>query len=446
MTDSIDVALDDAKRRYLERNPESARLARAAAEVMPGGNTRSVLHTEPFGVRVDSAEGAVLTTVDGDQVVDLLGDYSAGLLGRRSEVAEAVRGVLDRGWGYGAMSEPETDFARALVGRFASVDQVRFTNSGSEANLMAVLTARHVTGRDRVVVFEGAYHGGPMTFLPGSAPLRVPFDFTVLPYNDVGAVEAEFTSHGHEIACVLVEPMLGAGGCIPASADFLSALRSLTHAHGALLVIDEVMTSRLGVGGAQQVYGVHADLTVLGKYFGGGLSFGAFGGSRQVMAAYDPVQGGLTHGGTFNNNAFTMAVGAAVAGLLDSDTLGQLNARGDRLRGRLDEALAPVGFCATGAGSMMTMHPTPGPVERWSDVADADPRWRRLLFHELLGRGYYVAGRGYLALSLALTDQHLNGFIAAARAFAEEYADLVASSATDTRAPPRTTDTWSDTL
>ena len=424
MTDPLDVALDDVTRRYRERNPRSAELARAAADVMPGGNTRSVLHTEPFALRVGSDEGAVLTTVDGEQVVDLLGDYSAGLLGRRPEVADAVRGVLARGWGYGAMAEPETAFARALVERFDSVDQVRFTNSGSEADLMAVLTARHVTGRDRVVVFEGAYHGGPMTFLPGGEPLRVPFDFTVLPYNDAAAVGAEFSSHGDEIACVLVEPMLGAGGCIPASAGFLAALRSLTSAHGSLLVMDEVMTSRLSVGGAQQVYGVRADLTVLGKYFGGGLSFGAFGGSRQVMAAFDPAQGGLTHGGTFNNNAFTMAVGTAVTELLDADTLTPLNERGDRLRDQLTEALSPIGFCVTGAGSMMTIHPVPGPVERWSDIAGVDPRWRRLLFHDLLSRGYYIAERGYLALSLALTEQHLHGFVAAARAFAEKYGQL----------------------
>ena len=146
MIDALDAALADATRRYRDRNPRSAELARAAAEVMPGGNTRSVLHTEPFGLRIAGAAGAVLTTVDGDEVVDLLGDYSAGLLGRRPEVADAVRGVLARGWGYGAMAGPETAFARALVERFDSVDQVRFTNSGSEADLMAVLTARHATG------------------------------------------------------------------------------------------------------------------------------------------------------------------------------------------------------------------------------------------------------------------------------------------------------------
>jgi glutamate-1-semialdehyde 2,1-aminomutase len=420
MTVALDVALDDATRRYVESNPESARLARAATEVMPGGNTRSVLHTEPFGVRIAGADGAVLTTVDGHRVVDLLGDYSAGLLGRRPEVADAVRAVLERGWGYGAMSEPETEFARALVKRFPSLDQVRFTNSGSEAALMAVLTARHVTGRDRVVVFEGAYHGGPMAFLPGSAPLRVPFDFAILPYNDAGAVEAELSRHGEQIACVLVEPMLGAGGCIPASHDFLSALRVLARTHGALLVMDEVMTSRLAVGGAQAVHDIPADLTVLGKYFAGGLSFGAFGGSRDVMAAFDPARGGLTHGGTFNNNAFTMASGTAVAALLDRDTLAGLNARGDRLRDRLSQALAPLGFCVTGAGSMMTIHPSPGPVVRWSDIADADTRWRRLLFHELLARGFYIAERGYLALSLAVTDADLDAFVEAVGAFAEE--------------------------
>jgi glutamate-1-semialdehyde 2,1-aminomutase len=429
MSDALGAALDAAMERYVASNPESGRLARAAAEVMPGGNTRSVLHTEPFGVRIASADGAMLTTVDGEHVVDLLGDYSAGLLGRRTEVADAVRAVLDRGWGYGAMSEPETDFARALAERFDSIDQLRFTNSGSEADLMAVLTARHVTGRDRVVVFEGGYHGGPMTFLPGSAPLRVPFAFTVLPYNGTAAVEAEFARHGEQIACVLVEPMLGAGGCIPATRSFLSALRKLTRAYGALLIMDEVMTSRLAVGGAQAVYDIRADLTVLGKYFGGGLSFGAFGGSRDVMAAYDPARGGLTHGGTFNNNAFTMAVGNAVAALLDSDALAGLNARGDRLRDRLSEALTPIGFCVTGVGSMMTIHPRPAPVVQWSDLAGVDPRWRRLLFHYLLARGYYVAERGYVALSLAVTDAHLDAFVEAAGAFAEEYAGLAATQA-----------------
>lgn len=420
VVDPLDAVLDAAVARFVADRPQSAALAARASAVMPGGNTRSVLHTDPFGIRIAHAEGAVLTTVDGDQIVDLLGDYSAGLLGRRPEVAEAIRDVLDRGWGFGAMSDAEADLAAALVRRFDSVDQIRFTNSGSEADLMAVLTARHVTGRDRVVVFEGAYHGGPMTFLPGSAPLRVPFEFSIVPYNDLAAVAAEFGTHGEGIAAVLVEPMLGAGGCIPAEPEFLTGLRRLCDEHGSLLILDEVMTSRLAVGGAQERYAVRADLTVLGKYVAGGLSFGAFGGSAKVMAAYDPALGGLTHGGTFNNNLFSMSVGAALLPLLDGRTLERLNARGDRLREALNEVLAPIGCCATGIGSMLTIHPVPAPVVQWTDVADADPRWRALLFHELLHRGYYIAQRGYLALSLAVTDAQLEGFVAAVAEIADE--------------------------
>ena len=182
-----------------------------------------------------------------------------------------------------------------------------------------------------------------------------------------------------------------------------------------MLIFDEVMTSRLAVGGAQEQYAVRADLTVLGKYFAGGLSFGAFGGSAAVMSAYDPARGGLTHGGTFNNNLFSMSVGAALTPLLDAGTLAALNARGDRLRERLLVELAPIGWCATGLGSMVTIHPVPGPVTAWSDVATVDPRWRQLLFHELLHRGFYIAQRGYLALSLAVTDEQLDGFVDAVR-------------------------------
>lgn len=168
-----------------------------------------------------------------------------------------------------------------------------------------------------------------------------------------------------------------------------------------------------------------ADITVLGKYFAGGLSFGAFGGSAQIMAAFDPERGGITHGGTFNNNLFSMSVGVALSGLLDAATLARLNERGDRLRDRLNAVLSQIGFCATGIGSMLTIHPVPGPVTSWSDVAGADPRRRQLLFHELLHRGYYVAQRGYLALSLAVTDEQLDGFVASIDDIAGEFRSIL---------------------
>jgi glutamate-1-semialdehyde 2,1-aminomutase len=417
---TLDDAVTEARARYVADHPISEQLAERAARVMPGGNTRSVLHIEPFAFRVVGADGAHLTDADGHRYLDLLGDYSAGLLGRRAAVAEVVRSVLDRGWSYGAMSEPETVFAEAVVARFPSVEQVRFTNSGTEANLMALLTARHATGRDRIVVFAGAYHGGPFYFGPGGRPLQAPFEYAVLPYNDVAAVESEFVSHGAATAALLVEPMMGAAGCIPGDPAFLTALRRVTEASGTVLIFDEVMTSRLAVGGAQELLGVTPDMTTVGKYLAGGLSFGAFGGRRDLMAAYDPHAGGLTHGGTFNNNAFTMAVGAAVhESLVDADTLAAVNKRGDGLRDALNAAFAasPLPFTATGWGSLVNVHPVPGPVRTPADLRAADPRWRELIFHDLLDAGFYISPRGYLALSMDITDEHLDAFVDAVAQF-----------------------------
>jgi glutamate-1-semialdehyde 2,1-aminomutase len=418
--DTLDDALAAAHERYAAAHPNSRRLAERAARVLPGGNTRSVLHIDPFAFRVAGATGAVLHDVDGHDYVDLLGDYSAGLLGRGEQVADVIRGVLDRGWSFGAMSEAETLFAEAVVARLPSIEQVRFTNSGTEANVMALMTARHATGRGRVVVYAGGYHGGPLYFGHGGGPLRIPFDYAVLPYNDAAAAEAEFAERGGDIACILVEPMQGAGGCIPGDPAFLATLRRLATEHGSVLIFDEVMTSRLAVGGAQSLLGITPDMTTLGKYLAGGLSFGAFGGTADLMAAFDPARGGLTHGGTFNNNAFTMAAGAAIGeALVDETALAAVNERGDRLRDGLQARLGGIGWCVTGWGSILNVHPVPGPVSSPADLADADPRWRQLFFHDMLAAGFYLSPRGYLALSMDVSDDDTGRFLAAVEAFCE---------------------------
>jgi glutamate-1-semialdehyde 2,1-aminomutase len=423
----LDDALRSARERYLRAHPRSAALAERARAVLPGGNTRSVLHIDPFAFRVAAVEGAYIRDVDGHKYLDLLGDYSAGLFGHCSTaVRDAVRATLDRGWSLGAMAEPEIAFAEAVVARFPAIEQVRFTNSGTEANLMAVMTARYATDRQRVVVFDGGYHGGLLYFGPSGAPLRVPFDYGVLPYNDIAAVEEEFAVHGERIACVLVEPMLGASGCIPAEPAFLDALRRCADSAGSLLIFDEVMTSRLSLGGAQQVLGITPDLTVLGKYLAGGLSFGAFGGRRDVMAAFDPDGGGLIHGGTFNNNAFTMAAGAAVhAAALTAESLAVLNERGGRLRDALSNVFAssPLPYSVTGWGSLCTIHPVEGSVRSAADARSGDLRWRDLLFHELLAGGFYFAQRGYIALSMDVSDADVARFVGAVAAFCERHHD-----------------------
>lgn len=371
-----------------------------------------MLDVRPFPFRVASASGSRLIDVDGHEYLDLLGDYSAGLLGHDpGPVEEAVKAALDLGWSYGGVHTDEIRFAEAVTERFPSIDQVRFTNSGTEANLMAVQLARHHTGRDRIVVCDLAYHGGLLYFGHGGEALLAPFDFQRIEFNDVAGVAAI----GCDVAAVLVEPMMGAAGCIPASTEFLRALRARCDEVGALLVFDEVMTSRMSSGGQQARCGVLPDLTTLGKYLAGGMTFGAFGGRGDVMAAFDPARGGtLTHGGTFNNNVVTMAAGAAaMRELLSADVLDELFGRGEELQRRLATVFAAssLPLCVTGLGSLMTVHTVDGPVRSPRDLAAADPDLKQLLFHELVERGCYMAARGYVALSAAITDADCDRFV-----------------------------------
>jgi len=421
-----DEAIVDAHSRYGDRRPNSAREAAAASVVLPAGSTRSVLDFDPFPFRVASAAGAELLDVDGHRLVDFLGDYTAGLLGHNPPVvADAVRRTLDRGWSLGSLAHDEHRLAELLCGRFPSLEQIRFTNSGTEANLMAISLCRHLTGRSKVLVFDGGYHGGLLYFGAGGEPIQAPYDYVRCRYNDAESVAAALADHGADVACILVEPMMGAGGCIPAEPGFLAALRALSDWHGVLLIFDEVMTSRMSTGGAQLRLDVTPDLTTLGKYLGGGITFGAFGGRADAMSAFDPKRGGsLTHGGTFNNNVFTMTAGAAaVEELLTPEVLDGLYAEGERFRRRVIDTLGPAGMTATGWGSLLSIHAANGEIHAPGDLVGIDHRIGELLFHAMMERGFYLARRGFIALSLAITEEHRDDFVAALADCLVEFTD-----------------------
>jgi glutamate-1-semialdehyde 2,1-aminomutase len=412
---SLDAALVEARRRYVVANPVSASWAQRAAEVLPGGNTRSVLHFDPFPFRVASADGQHLVDVDGHRYVDLLGNYTAGLLGHSpAAVRAAAHEAIDGGWALGAVHPNEVRLAELIAGRFASIEQVRFTNSGTEANLMALAVATNHTARSRVLVFDGGYHGGVLTF-GGHRDVNVPHDWIVSAYNDIGAADSVFAEQGDSIAAVLVEPLQGSAGCLPADPAFLRSLRRHCDDSGALLIFDEVMTSRLAPGGMQELLGITPDLTTLGKYLAGGFSFGAFGGRRQLMAAFDASAGGLLgHAGTFNNNVVSMAAGVAtLTEVLTPEVLAATNARGERLRADLNAAFTRhrVPMCATGSGSLINLHGTAGPVNSVDDLRSADDRWKELLFFAALEAGFYVARRGFVALSIEVTDDDVGAFV-----------------------------------
>jgi glutamate-1-semialdehyde 2,1-aminomutase len=420
-TTDLAARLAEAEARYIDANPESRRLHEERARFMPGGNTRTTIHQPPFPLTIVRGEGARITDADGHEYVDFLGEYTAGLYGHSHPViVEAIRQALADGIVLGAPNRYEATLAEAVCARFPAIDLVRFCNSGTEANLLALSLSRAVTGRSGVLVFAGGYHGGILVFAHGISPLNPPFQWVVGEYNDADGAVRLIGDHAHELAAVIVEPLQGAAGVIPGDPDFLRALRETTAAHGVLLIFDEVMSSRLSAGGMQEQLAIRPDLTTIAKYVGGGLTYGALGGRADLMSRFDPSRpDAFQHGGTFNNDVLTMAAGAAgLTRVLTGAEITRLNGLGDRLRDRLNAVAAERGleFCATGYGSLVGIHFTRGPVRSEGDVPES-AELRGLLHLHMLERGFSFGRRGFVSLSLPLAEPELDGFAAAVEEF-----------------------------
>jgi glutamate-1-semialdehyde 2,1-aminomutase len=414
-------AVAEATEAFVSRNPVSRERFAAAAAVLPGGNTRTSLFHEPFPLCMVGGTGCRLTDADGHEYLDFLGEFTAGILGHSPEpVKTAIRRALDAGMNLSSHTGLEAELAALLCARFPSFELVRFTNSGTEANLMALAAALRFTGRQKILVFENGYHGSVLTFAPGTSPVNVPHQFVLAPYNDLAGTRARIGADAAELGAILVEPMQGAAGCVPGTPEFLGGLRDLARETGAVLIFDEIQTSRLSIGGRQKLLGITPDMTTIGKFFGGGLAFGCFGGRREIMALYDPRRpGALMHAGTFNNNTLAMAAGvAAVTELLSAEALEAVNARGENFRERMNALFAAhaAPFRATGLGSLMNIHPQGRP----EDVA----LLRKLLHFDLGRAGIHLAARGLIALSFPVTDDDIATFLRALEAFLAERAPV----------------------
>ena len=426
----LESAVDEATARYAAANPGSRAQYERARESMPGGNTRTGMFYPPFPLAIEKAAGATLTDVDGHTYTDFVGDFSAGLYGHSHPVIrEAVQATLDSGMAYGSTSPYEARLAALVCARFPSIEQVRFTTSGTEGNMLALVTARAVTGKDSIMVFEGAYHGGTIYFGREAAPIVVPFPFVIAPYNDAEEARRLIRENAHRLAAVLVEPLQGASGAIPASVEFLAALREACSAHDVLLIFDEVMTSRVAPDGRQGQLGIVPDLTTLGKYIGGGFSCGALGGPAEIMKCFDPSRpDSFVHHGTFNNNVFMLIAGAAgLEKIFTPPVQIALNEAGDALRDALNGLAARHGasFQVTGLGSIMTMHLQREPIRSIRDIAPRDSRLRQLLHLDLIDKGFFTARRGYMAPSLAIAGTDCDGLIEAVDEFLTHHGHLL---------------------
>lgn len=362
---------------------------------------------------------------------DFVGELTAGIYGHSHPVIrEAIISTFDNvGMTLGSTIKQEQKHAALMCSRF-NLDRVRFTNSGTEANLHALNGARRFTGRDKVVVFSGGYHGAVLSFGDGTVSFNNVNrdDWIIARYNDVEAAKKAI-EETTDLAAVLVEGMQGAGGCIPATEEFMHVVQESAKKVGALFILDEVMTSRLAPGGLQSLMDLQPDMTTFGKYLGGGFAFGAFGGRTEVMAVYDPrLSGSLAHSGTFNNN--TMAMYAGYAGLSQVYTperAVEFNKTGDLFQQKLRDATKGTKCSFTGRGAILAVHFTDSGLTDLKCVDDFNERWdlKDLFWLEMMEDGYWITRRGSIALILDTTEEELDRFVECVKAFLERHKNIL---------------------
>ncbi|KAK7890835.1 hypothetical protein LTR67_008047 [Exophiala xenobiotica] len=407
----VEQRLAQYVQKFEQENPRSGEVIRSNYTALPGGTTRAVLVHDPYPLTFVGGKGCHLTSADGDEYLDFVSEYCAGMFGHsHPDIIEAIERVSKSGFNLGGPNQYEGELAKRLVERFPSIDAIRMCNSGTEANTLAIATALAYTGMKKVLVFEDGYHGGTLSFHNHNAMI-LPHQFVYGHYNDI-----ERTKHkiDLDVGVILVEPLQGSGGMIAGDPEFLRYLRSEATRIGAVLIFDEVITSRLVYGGLQEHFGVTPDMTTIGKHFGGGFSFGAYGGRRDIMDLFNPKSPRyLNQSGTWSNNSFSMAAGIVATGLLSREALARTSALGDRVRDGIAEIAAakiPGILTASGFGSVVGL--------KWHGK-EAE-KLRELFYFYLLSQHVYIAHRGFLALNLVHDETHVQRMLHVFESFVDE--------------------------
>ena len=419
-------------------------LYQRACKVLPGGVSRNTIYRHPRPDYADFGRGCVVTDTGGIQRIDFSNNMASLIHGHaHPQIIAAVEDQLRRGSAFTMATEAELQFAELLCQRTPGFDKLRFVNSGTEAVMVAIKAARCLTGRPKIAKVEGAYHGTydyaeasqcstPDNWGPSTQPASVPVadgtpvraldDVVVVPFNNIAATLALLDQFGDEIACVLLDPLPHRVGLIPADNDYVVALREWTARHGALLVMDEVITYRSEYAGAQAWYDVCPDLTAMGKIIGGGFPVGAIAGRDDVMQVMDPTTAGgipLPHSGTFSANPITTTAGRVAMELFDRDAVQRLNELGEYARQQLTEAVrsSDTEACITGAGSMLRLHLLPeAPTNYRANYMDAATKHRiAQLVAALYDRGFLMINTCSAALSTAMTNDEIDHLAQAVR-------------------------------
>ncbi|MBC5794108.1 glutamate-1-semialdehyde 2,1-aminomutase [Sphaerospermopsis sp. LEGE 00249] len=420
------------------KTTKSQEIFTAAQNLMPGGVSSPVRAFKSVGgqpIVFDRVNGAYIWDVDGNKYIDYVGTWGPAICGHaHPEVISALHAALEKGTSFGAPSVLENVLAEMVIDAVPSIEMVRFVNSGTEACMAVLRLMRAFTNREKIIKFEGCYHGHADMFLvkagSGVATLGLPDSPGVpksatsstltAPYNDLEAVKALFEENRDQIAGVILEPVVGNAGFIPPDAGFLEGLRELTHEHGALLVFDEVMTGfRIAYGGAQEKFGITPDLTTMGKVIGGGLPVGAYGGRRDIMSMIAPA-GPVYQAGTLSGNPLAMTAGIKTLKLLQKPgTYEQLERITKKLADGLLKVAQETGHAACGShiSAMFGLFFTSGPVHNYEDAKKSDTTKFGRFHRGMLERGIYLAPSQFEAgfTSLAHTDEDIEQTLAAAK-------------------------------
>ena len=415
--------------KYTDRTAISGGMFEKAKLYLAGGEKRTVSYYPPYPLTIVSGKGCLVRDADGNSYIDCVNNYTSLLHGHANDmIANAICDAARKGTAMPAGIEDQVKLAQLLCSRVPGVERIRFCNSGTEATLFATRAAKVYTGKPGIIKILGGYHGttdmmeynvSPVInyehpeemLIPrpdiGGVSEKIAEEMYIVPYNDLEAVKKVLEEHHNEIAGMILEPFLGAGGVIPAKKEYLDGLRKLTREYDVLLIFDEVQSFRLSTGGAQKMYGVIPDITAFAKIIGGGLPVGAVGGSQEIMDVFNPLRKDhVTQSGTFNGNRATMAAGYAAMIQYDQKACDRINGYGEELQKLIEKAFQKSGIpgCVTRSGSILNYHFLEKRPEDYIAVTKGNHELGKLLHLELLERGVFVAPRGMMALSTAMTE------------------------------------------
>lgn len=433
---NLEKLLKKERDNFLMRTPRSEEVYNTAKQYVAGAVSRSPLYYDPYPIFIKEGKGYTIRDVDGNDYIDYINNYTSNILGHAHPVIiQAVKDAVEKGVSFNGPIEEEYILSKLITERLHSVDQLRFTNSGTEAVMYAIKTARAITGRSKIAKFEGAFHGGydsvqvsvkivpekcgskeaPIGCASKGVTTAVSNETIILPFNNSAACKEIIWREKEELAAVIIDPIMSVPGLIIPTKEFMTKLREITEECNVLLIFDEVVSFRIGTGGAQEYYNIMPDLTVLGKIIGGGFPVGAFGGKEEIMQSFNPPQysGYLVHGGTFNANPITLTAGINTINFLDKNLCDHLNTLGETLRKGVRNLfkLNDLEGQITGISSLFNFHFSKEPIVDYRSTFSDNQKFMQYIFWGLMNRGIFLAPRGYGCISAPMTGKNVQTFL-----------------------------------